>query len=163
MSTSKRPARPTDPLAWRDQLIAELEKTSKTVKGSLQQVLLKMLALLNSARPGGTLDKQLFHELQEAFGKFAQDPAGAQMPAVIMECLEWVHTCFMAPGAASAGGAAKKGGKDSFDSGAAQRARSLTGEAPAAAVAPPKKEQPAQQLESIKTWMLNPGLGKLKG
>jgi hypothetical protein len=160
MSTSKRPARPTDPLAWRDQLIAELESSSKTVKGSLQQVLLKMLALLSNARPGGTLDKQLFHELQEAFGKFAQDPAGAQMPAVIMECLEWVHTSF-APGATSAGGATK-GRKDSFDSGAAQRARSLTGESPAAAAAPPK-EQPAKQLESIKTWMLNPGLGKLKG
>jgi hypothetical protein len=160
MSTSKRPARPTDPLAWRDQLIAELERSSKTLKGSLQQVLLKMLALLSNARPGGTLDKQLFHELQEAFGKFAQDPAGAQMPAVIMECLEWVHTCF-SPGTASAGGATK-GGKDGFESGSSQRARSLTGESLAAAAAPPK-EQPAKQLESIKTWMLNPGLGKLKG
>lgn len=160
MSTSKRPARPTDPLAWRDQLIAELERSSKTLKGSLQQVLLKMLALLSNARPGGTLDKQLFHELQEAFGKFAQDPAGAQMPAVIMECLEWVHTCF-SPGTASAGGATK-GRKDGFESGSSQRARSLTGESLAAAAAPPK-EQPAKQLESIKTWMLNPGLGKLKG
>jgi hypothetical protein len=162
MSTSKRPARPTDSLAWRDQLIAELEKTSKTAKGSLQQVLLKLLALLNSARPGGTLDKQLFHELQEAFGKFSQEPAGVQTPAVIMESLEWLHTTFMSAGAASAGGAAKKVGKDSFDSGAAQRARSLSGESLAVAAAPPK-EQPAKQVESLKTWMLNPGLGKLKG
>jgi hypothetical protein len=160
MSTSKRPARPTDPLAWRDQLIAELENASKTAKGSLQEVLSKMSTLLGSSRPGGSLDKHLFQELQEAFARFAQDPAASRMPAVLTDCLEWIHTCFMSRSSPAAG---KKSGHDSFESGAAQRARSLTGEAPVAAAAQQQPKDPQAQLESMKTWMLNPGLGKVKG
>ncbi|QRK04588.1 hypothetical protein JQX13_30595 [Archangium violaceum] len=172
MSTPKRPANPTDLLAWRDQLIAELERNAKTAKGSLQLVLLKMHSLVGGSRPGGSLDRQLFQELQEAYARFSQDPSAQRTPSVIMECLDWVHTCFIAPSSSASGNAgsvakssaavpgAGKSGKDSFESGAAPRARSLTGEVSVAS-AQPKEQQP--QLESVKTWMMNPSLGKVKG
>ena len=171
MPMPKRPARPSDPFAWRDQLIAELESAVKTATGSVQPVLQKLLAVVSNSRPGGSLDRQLFQDLQESFGRFSQDRSAAA-PPVIMESLEWIQICFIAPSSASssssssAGAAAKpagvvKGGKDSFDSGAAQRARSLTGDIPLTPGAP--KEKPQEQLESIKNWLMNPGLGKVKG
>lgn len=56
------------------------------------------------------------------------------------------------------------GVKDGFEGSAAQRKMTLnpeTAAAPAAPAADAKSEQ--QQLESFKTWMKNPALGKVKG
>ncbi|WNG35203.1 hypothetical protein F0U61_17210 [Archangium violaceum] len=170
---AKTPSNTTDALARRDQLIADLAKAAKTAKGSLQQVLNKMAALLSGSRPGGVLDKQLFQEFQEAFAQFSQDSTAMRTPPVLMESLEWVHTCFIArgsPSAASGASAARptasgggQGGNDSFESGAAQRARSLSGEVPQPSGPANAQREKQAQLESLKTWMMNPGLGKLRG
>ena len=174
MSMSQRPARPADRHAWRDQLIGELERTSKTATGSLQPVLLKMLALVSKSKQSGSLDKQLFTDLQEAFGRYAHDLSAGGPPPVLMECMEWIDVCFMVPLAeanrdAAAGkkpapvgpGVARKNGKDGFDSGTPSHARTLSSDsAPPADPNPPKQQR---ELETIKTWMMNPGLGKVKG
>jgi hypothetical protein len=171
---TKTPSPPTDPVARRDQLLADLEKAAKTAKGSLLTVLQKMSALLSGSRPGGALDKQLFHDFQEAFAQFSQDGAASRTPPVLMESLEWVHTCFIARASASSASGASaaklavsgrgRDGKDSFESsGATPKVRSLTGEVPQATGPVNAQREQQEQLESMKNWMLNPGLGKVRG
>ena len=180
MSTPKRPARPADRLAWRDQLKGELESAAKLSSGTMQVVLHKMLAVIGNARPGGSLEQKAFQELQEAFSRHTEEPSFQELPPVIADCLEWIHVCFILPSMAAGGGAGakkgaggraeagrspggaagKKSGKDGFDSGSDARARALMGEAPVEAN-PQQKQQ--QDLETIKNWMMNPALGKVKG
>jgi hypothetical protein len=171
------PAAPNEILAKRDQIIAELEKAAKDTTGTLQQVLRKMVTLLTSTKPGVPHSNQALQDVKDAFTRYSQDPEALAKPrpAILMESVEWMQAYLASRGfpvqaasasaapapAASKPAAGAKGGKDSFESGGAQRARSLTGEAPP----PPAGQQneSQEQLESMKNWMLNPGLGKVKG
>ncbi|PTL80496.1 hypothetical protein [Vitiosangium sp. GDMCC 1.1324] len=192
MSTSKprvteaHPEAPPELLARRDPLIAGLEKAAKSASptGTLHQVLRKMVVLVSSTRQGAGIEPQVFQDVQEAFLRFSEDTSAA-VPAILTEALEWTQAFFVArgfarpgdeseaasppaPASAAAPRAAAKTAakKDSFETSSTQRARSLTGEvpvpaAPAQPAAPEKQQQ--QDLESFKTWMKNPALGKLKG
>ncbi|WNG45662.1 hypothetical protein F0U60_17305 [Archangium minus] len=169
------PAAPADLVAKRDHIIAELEKAAKDASGTLQQVLRKMVTLLASTKPGAPYNPQSLQDVKDAFTRYSQDPEAVAKPrpAILMESVEWMQAYLASRGfpvagaapAASAPAASKpasaaKGAKDSFESGGSQHARSLGGDVP---VPPgqPNKEQ--EQLESMKSWMLNPGLGKVKG
>ncbi|MFL5351365.1 hypothetical protein [Archangium sp.] len=168
------PEAPPELIAKRDPLIAELENAAKSATGSLQQVLRKLAGLLKSttAKPGAPIDVGLFEDVKMAFERFSKEPPEviAKKPAILNQGLEWMQTYLAsrgfpvagaAPAAPSAAGG-KRAGNDSFESGASQRARALSGEAP-----PPPAQQGTvgskEQIESIKNWQMNPGLGKVKG
>jgi hypothetical protein len=179
MSTSKsNVSAPAELLAKREHLIAELDKAAKSAHGTLQQVLLKMGVLIGGTRPGAAIDPQGCEGIKEAFLRFSEDPAAPRTPPILMEAMEWIQAYLAASSSLMAAPApagvraspspatsAAPRGKDSFESGAAPRARSVTGEVPHQPAAPPAEAPKGQQqqLESFKTWMKNPALGKLKG
>lgn len=169
------PEAPPELLAKRDPLIAELENAAKSATGTLQQVLRKLAGLLKSttAKPGAPIDVGLFEDVKMAFERYSKEPPEviAKKPAVLNQGLEWMQTYLAsrgfpvagaAPAAAAPAAGGKRAGNDSFESGASQRARALSGEAP-----PPPAQQGTvgskEQIESIKNWQMNPGLGKVKG
>ncbi|QRK04584.1 hypothetical protein JQX13_30575 [Archangium violaceum] len=169
------PAAPADLVAKRDQIVAELEKAAKEASGTLQQVLRKMITLLASTKPGAPYDPQSLQDVKDAFVRYSQDPEALAKPrpAILMESVEWMQAYLAsrgfpvqgagaAPAAAPASKPAAAAGtasKDSFESGSAQHARSLGGDVPV----PPGQSKEQEQLESMKSWMLNPSLGKVKG
>lgn len=173
------PAAPNDILAKRDQIIADLEKAAKETSGTLQQVLRKMVTLLTSTKPGVPHSNQALDDVKAAFTRYSQDPEALKQPrpAVLMTSVEWMQaylasrgfpvtgassTATAAPAATASkpANAAKGGAKDGFESGSSQHARALGGDVP---VAPGQQPKEQEQLESIKNWMLNPGIGKVKG
>ncbi|WP_309889476.1 hypothetical protein [Archangium sp.] len=171
-------------LAKRDQLIADLETAAKGSTGTLQQVLRKMSALISNTKPGAALDNRLFQDVKDAFQRFSQDTeAAAKRPPVLMQSVEWMQAYLSSRGFAVEGAAATTattasapaaaanpaapraagGGKDGFESGASQRARVLGDVPPPPGAQPDAAKDQQQQLESFKTWMKNPGVGKVKG
>ena len=183
MSTSKSNApvvseKATDLLARRDRLIAELEKVANASTGTLQQVLQKMSVLIGGTRPGLTLNADSCRDISESFLRFSQDPAAPRTPPILMEAMEWVQAYLVAVSsstprqapagvsaapAASAATTRRGGNKDGFESVSSQKVRTLTGDVPAPTARSNSTADQQQQLESFKTWMKNPGLGKLKG
>lgn len=175
------PEAPESLVAKRDTLIAELEKAAKDSTGTLQQVLRKMVTLLNSTKPGAPYNPQSMQDVKDAFTRYSQDTEAVAKPRppVLMESVEWMQQYLAsrgfpvqgaapaasAPAAAKPAAAAGKGGaKDSFESGGAKSAaRSLGGDVPPPPAAQQQEQQPQKDLESMKNWMLNPGLGKVKG
>ncbi|PTL80499.1 hypothetical protein [Vitiosangium sp. GDMCC 1.1324] len=172
------PEAPAELLAKRDKLVADLEAAAKSATGTQQQVMRKMATLLGSTKQGAPFDPQLFQDVKDAFQRYAQDPEASAkpQPAILMQSVEWMQNYLSSRGfavqgapasapAATAAPAPARGGKDSFESGASQKARAITGDVPpppAGQPAPPADKQ-QQDLESFKTWMKNPGLGKVKG
>jgi hypothetical protein len=169
------PEAPPELVAKRDQMLADLETAAKATTGTQQQVMRKMAALIANTKPGAALDNQLFQDVKDAFQRYSQDPTASAkpQPAVLMQAVEWMQTYLAsrgfavqgtpagAPAPAGQRGAAKA--SDSFESGGAQRARALTGDVPPPAAQPGSTTDQQQQLESFKTWMKNPALGKVKG
>ncbi|HEX8821409.1 MAG TPA: hypothetical protein VF794_15895 [Archangium sp.] len=92
-------------------------------------------------------------------------PEGAPpVPAGFVGSLLQGTPAASAPAAAAPAQRGAGGVKDGFEGSSSQRKMTLnpeTAPAPAAASTDPKSEQ--QQLESFKTWMKNPALGKVKG
>lgn len=171
------PAAPNDILAKRDQIIADLEKAAKDTSGTLQQVLRKMVTLLTGTKPGVPHSNQALQDVKDAFTRYSQDPEALKQPrpAVLMTSVEWMQAYLASRGfpvaeasssaapaatAAKPAAAAKGGAKDGFESGSSQHARALGGDVP---VTPGQQPKDQEQLESIKNWMLNPGIGKVKG
>jgi hypothetical protein len=169
------PAAPNEILAKRDQIIADLEKAAKETSGTLQQVLRKMVTLLTSTKPGVPHSNQALQDVKDAFTRYSQDPEALKQPrpAVLMTSVEWMQAYLAsrgfpvseasssaaAPTAGKPAVAGMGGAKDGFESGASQHARALGGDVPMAPGQQPKE----QELDSIKNWMLNPGIGKVKG
>ncbi len=187
------PPEPPELAAERERLLPELEKQAKAATGSAQAVLRKLHELMVHTRPGAPFDFQIYSDVKGAFERFMKDPVlpppaiimqcvefmqkrlvafgftgkmelppGAPPPpAGVVGTISSTTATPAAPAAAPAarGGAA---GKDGFEGSAKQGGLTLNPEtaAPPPGTAP-KSEQ--QQLESFKTWMKNPGVGKVKG
>lgn len=169
------PPEPAELVQMRDKLLVELEKQAKTATGTLQQVLRKMIELLNHTKPGSPMNFALYEEVKEAFVRFSKDPGTTPPPMVLMECVEFLQSRLNAFGftpsqqpaeaAPAAAPAPRPAGvaatKDGFESSGPQRSLSINPEADVRPTADPKSEQ--QQLESFKAWMKNPSIGKVKG
>lgn len=176
------PDAPPELIEKRDRIAAELEKVAKTSTGTLQRVLRKTAAMMNNTKQGAQIDVQLYNDVKEAFLAYSKDTAAGPTPPALMDALDWM-TSYLdtrgfapaeqpaaaapAPAATPAPSATArpKGPQDGFESSKpATRPMSLGN--PDAAPPPgksldPKTEQ--KELESFKSWMKNPGLGKLKG
>ncbi len=177
------PEAPPELTAKREGLIAELENQAKSATGTLQQVMRKMSALLSNTKPGASLSFQLYQDVKDAFSRHLSEasktPALANMPAVLVESIEWMQAYLNArgfsseeaaatPAATAAPASAPKapgtsaGGTDAFETGSKKHA-SLTGDVPPPPSAQPDVKAEQKELESFKAWMKNPSLGKLKG
>lgn len=177
------PDAPADLVAKRERIIPELENQAKTATGTLQQVMRKMASLLSNTKPGASINGQLYRDVKDAFsrhlGEAEKSPALANMPAVLIESVEWMQAYLEARGFATeaapaatasapaaakapAGKAPAAGAKDAFESGGKKQV-SLSGDVPPAPATQPDVKTEQKELESFKAWMKNPSLGKLKG
>jgi len=186
------PVEPPELVAKRDRLLAALEKQAKTATGTAQPVMRKMYDLLANTKVGAPFSMNLYVDVKNAFVRFMKDPV-LPPPPIIMECVEFMQERLVAVGfsgqmewpegappvptaftkvnlaegvpvAKSAPAAAAKrarGPQDGFESAPARRA-TLNPQLAEQPLAPsPKSEH--QQLDSFKSWMKNPDLGKAKG
>jgi len=186
------PTEPPELVAKRERLLAALEKQAKAATGSTQPVLRKMHELLTNTRVGSPLNLNLYQEVKDAFVRFMKDPV-LPPPTIIMEVVEFMQERLAAVGftgqmewpegappvpagfvgsllegvpaptaPAAPAQRSTSGIKDGFEGSSSQRKMTLNPEtAPAPLAADPKSEQ--RQLESFKTWMKNPAIGKVKG
>ncbi|MBN8231388.1 hypothetical protein JYK02_28140 [Corallococcus macrosporus] len=185
------PAAPEEVTKKRDGLISGLDAAAKSATGTLQAVLRKMSELLANTKDGAQLNMNLYEDVKTAFNRHLKEAEknpklAADMPAVLINAVEWMQEYISsrgfdpapaaaaapaatAPAAAAAPGQAKV--KDAFESSSAAKKRAvLTGDVPpppSVAATPAAKPADAQEvqkdLESFKAWMKNPALGKLKG
>ncbi|MFL5351370.1 hypothetical protein [Archangium sp.] len=161
-------------------MLVDLDKAAKAAAAhpTLQQVLQKSLVLVQATKHGTPLSAESCREIQEAFLNFAQDPTTPRLPQALTDALAWLEKYVVASMAllpkgtqaqlmgaesGSPGVLVGKRGKDSFESSAAQRARTLSGESPLPPAQPGGATGPKEQLEPIKNWQMNPGWGKVKG
>ncbi|MFP2962182.1 hypothetical protein ACLEPN_31470 [Myxococcus sp. 1LA] len=178
------PEAPAELTGKREKLITELENQAKSASGTLQQVMRKMSALMANTKPGASLNFQLYQDVKDAFSRHLNEaqktPALANMPAILVESVEWMQaylnargfaadeapaaapTATAAPAAAPKAPAAPGGAKDAFETSSKKHA-SLTGDVPPPPSSPPDVKAEQKDLESFKAWMKNPSLGKLKG
>ncbi len=187
------PTEPPELVAKREKLLAALEKQAKAATGTAQPVLRKMHELVANTKVGSPLNVSLYNEVKDAFVRFMRDPVlppptiimevvefmQERLAAVgFTGQMEWPEGAPPVPAGfvgallegAPAGGPVTPvqrpaaGVKDGFEGSSAQRKGMTlnpeTAPAPAAA-SDAKSEQ--QQLESFKTWMKNPHIGKVKG
>ena len=187
------PIEPPELVAKREKLLAALESQAKTATGTAQPVLRKMYELLANTKVGAPLNVNLYNEVKDAFVRFTKDPVlpppaiimevveflqerlvavgftgqmqwpeGAPpIPAGFVGALLEGAPAVSTPAAPAPRNAA--GVKDGFEGSSAQRKMTLNPETAPAPAAPSEAKSEQQQLESFKTWMKNPALGKVKG
>lgn len=185
------PVEPPELVAKRERLLAALEKQAKTATGTAQPVMRKMYDLLANSKVGAPFSMNLYVDVKNAFVRFMKDPV-LPPPPIIMECvefmqerlvtvgfsgeMEWPEGAPPVPAAFSKVNLAEgvpqakpapapkrvRGPKDGFESASARKPPAvamLDGQEPVPLT--PKSEN--LQLDSFKTWMQNPDLGKTKG
>jgi hypothetical protein len=187
------PPEPPELAAEREKLLPELEKQAKTATGAAQAVLRKLHELMVHTRPGAPFDFQIYSDVKVAFERFMKDPVLPPPMIIMqcVEYMQKRLVAFgftgqmqLPPGApppppgivgsisgsapavaAPAGGvgAAPRGAKDGFEG--STRPQGSVALNPETVAPPPGSEQKSeqQQLESFKTWMKNPHVGKVKG
>lgn len=193
MTTAKEPVpvpkEPPELIAKRTKIVADLEKQAQSASGAVQAAMRKMIQVFKAMDPNAPLDEQLYADFKGAFARLATDPGALPPPPIFTECVEYLQARIsalapqfptLAPQAAAmqatapapaqgaapaAAGVATKRGSDGFEgsSGGARKPMSLGGDAPPPPATQKDAQQKQQELESFKTWMKNPGLGKMKG
>jgi hypothetical protein len=187
------PTEPPELVAKREKLLAALEKQAKAATGTAQPVLRKMHELVANTKVGSPLNVSLYNEVKDAFVRFMRDPVlppptiimevvefmQERLAAVgFTGQMEWPEGAPPVPAGfvgallegAPAGGPVTPvqrpaaGVKDGFEGSSAQRkGMTLNPETAPAPAASSDAKSEQQQLESFKTWMKNPALGKVKG
>ncbi|HLT29795.1 MAG TPA: hypothetical protein VK013_07115 [Myxococcaceae bacterium] len=156
------PEAPAELHAKRETLMTQLESDAKTSSGTVQQSLRVMVQLLNSCRPGGTMEPELDASIRRVFQQLEKEGV-TEWPPSLMSSVQWMQDYLVARGLPRSEGGAEvganvpgAGSKDVFER--AQSKMSLTGEQ-----APPAVTGNAPQEGGVKNWQLNPGLGKVRG
>jgi hypothetical protein len=155
------PEAPAELHSKRETLMTQLEADAKTSSGTVQQSLRVMVQLLNSCRPGGTMEPELDASIRRVFQQLEKEGI-TEWPPSLLGSVQWMQDYLTARGLPRSESGAEvgntvpgAGSKDVFER--AQAKMSLTGEqAPPAADSTPKEG-------GVKNWQLNPGLGKVRG
>ncbi|MFP2901703.1 hypothetical protein, partial [Corallococcus sp. 4LFB] len=90
------PAAPEEVTKKRDGLITGLDAAAKTATGTLQAVLRKMSELLANTKDGAQLNMNLYEDVKTAFNRHLQEAEknpklAADMPAVLINAVEWMQ------------------------------------------------------------------------
>lgn len=187
------PQESADMIARRGKILAELEKQVTSASGTVKACMLKSIQVLKSMEPAVQLDERLYQDFTGAFMRLAKEQANTAPPEIFMTLIEYMQERITAlspqfvataaahdmkapaikvpegaapaaaPPPAAAAPAAAKGAKDGFESSGKAKKMSLGGDEAPAAPAASRDAEKKEELESFKTWMKNPGLGKMKG